>query len=136
MEIYARPGVTDNGVGLVAIRTVPKGATICTCEAKFSKRVPELALLALHPSVAKTVRQLFDGADGSGFCNIPTNYDQAIPLVSFINHSGEPNCVFDEDRFSIRASRKVNTGEELTVDYLEYQPEGSYTYREALKGFA
>lgn len=66
---------------------------------------------------------------------IPTNYDQSIPLVSFINHSEEPNCVYVEDTNCIVAARRLRKGEEATVDYLEYQERGSYTWKHCKSGF-
>lgn len=60
---------------------------------------------------------------------------RAIPLVSFINHSDDPNCVYDEATDSIRAKRRLREGEEATVDYLRYQEKGSFTYKACQSGF-
>ena len=133
-RIYVRPGVGAFGVGLITIRGVPKGGIICSCSAQ-ADQVPSRRLNLLRPSVRKTVLELYDGWDGQGQYQVPTNYDQCIPLISFINHSDEPNCVYDEPSNCIVAARRLRTGEECSVDYLQYQEPGSYTWRACLSGF-
>ena len=49
------------------------------------------------------------------------NPNQGIPLVSFINHSLRPNCVYDPESNGICASRDLRADEEATVNYFEYQ---------------
>ena len=141
-DIYVRPGVGSFGVGLICIRPVPKGQRVCVCEAKFSERTTPTRLNLLSPAVRRTVLELFDGYDSDdGTYGYPTNYDQAIPLISFINHSDEPNCYYDVQTVggelvgSIRAARRLRTGEEATVDYLKYQEPGSFTYRACQSNF-
>ena len=133
--IFVRPGVGAYGVGLIAIRPVPVGGVICSCSCDNADPVPGRRLNFLRPSVRTTVLELYDGWDGKGNFQVPTNYDQAIPLISFINHSPEPNCIYLEEINCIVSQRKLRTGEECTVDYLQYQEKGSYTWRAAASGF-
>jgi len=135
--IYVRPGQGAYGVGLIAIRRVPRGARICTCDAKYSRFVRKGAFRLLHPSVQRLCNELFDGtdADGGKQCLVPTEYDQAIPLISFINHSPRPNCRYEPVTNAIFTTRGLRPGEEATVDYTKYQEPGSYTYQEAVSGF-
>ena len=134
-KIYVRPGVGSYGVGLITIRDVPKGAVICACAA-LATDYPAWRFNLLPPSVRETVLTLYDGFDPEqNTYQIPQNYDQCIPLVSFINHSDEPNCVYNENTNQIEAARRLRTGEECTVDYLKYQEPGSYTYRDCETGF-
>ncbi len=133
-QIYVRPGVGAHGVGLICVRDVPEGGLICRCEAEFAKPVPSWQLATLDPGVRRTVLELFDGCDGRGTCQVPTQYDQAIPLISFINHSEQPNCIYVEPN-AIVAVRRLRRGEECTVDYLRYQDPGSYTYKDCQRGF-
>ena len=46
------------------------------------------------------------------------------PLGGFINHSDDPNCIKEENRFTrnlfLRTSRVIEKGEELTVKYTLY----------------
>jgi len=136
LHIYVRPGVGAYGVGLICIRSVPPGTCICECTAEYSERVSALRLNMLRPSVRRTVLELFDGFDSAdGTYSVPTKYDQAIPLISFINHNDEPNCEFDEASNCIRAMRQLKKDEECTVNYLQYQEKGSWTYRACQSGF-
>ena len=134
-RIFVRPGVGAFGVGLIAFRAVPAGAPICSCSAEFADPVPARRLNLLPAPVRGTLLELYDGWDGKGSFNIPSNYDQAIPLIAFINHSDEPNCSYDEATNCIVASRRLRKGEEATVDYLQYQEPGSYTWRACKRGF-
>lgn len=135
-DVYVRPGVGATGVGLICLRRVPRGALICCCEAKHSKTVPTAELAAVDPEVRTAVHEMFDGLDVDGTCTVPNDYDQNIPLISFINHSASPNCVFDSDDNCIRSARWLRKGEEATVDYTKYQHEGSYALQYARTGFA
>ena len=93
--------------------------------------------LATAPSLVRlTLHELFDCLDDPvGTVAVPTEYEQAIPLISFINHSTRPNCEYDEERHAIYALRDLRAGEEATVNYFEYQTEESFTYRSAKAGF-
>jgi hypothetical protein len=42
---------------------------------------------------------------------------------------------YDEARNAIVAARALRKGEEVTVDYFDYQQEGSYTFGHAASGF-
>ena len=113
---------------------MPKGGIICSCAAQ-AVVVPSRRFNFLPPAVRQCVLELYDGWDGEGNYQVPIDYDQAIPLISFINHSEEPNCVYDEPANAIVAARRLRTGEEATVDYLSYQEKGSYTWRYCKSGF-
>lgn len=134
-DIYVRPGVGQAGVGLICIRAVPRGTVICTCTSQHSTLVPVSEVSRLPRAVRNTVHELFDGVDTDGMCRVPNDFDQGLPLVSFINHSSAPNCRYDEATNTIVAARRLRRGEEATVDYLQYQYSGSYTYRYAASGF-
>jgi hypothetical protein len=80
--------------------------------------------------------ELFDGYyPRKGTYQVPLEYDEAIPLVSLINHSPEPNCYYDEDTNAIRAARRLRQGEEAVVDFMQYHDAGSFTYRDCKDGF-
>lgn len=117
-KIYVRPGVGKSGVGLICIRDVPKGSRICFCSAEFSQDAYAWTLSTLPAQTRRTINELFDGFDGTGRCLVPTNYDQCLPLVAFINHEGEnPNCVYDVENNAIVSARRLRAGEEATIDY-------------------
>ena len=136
-EIYVRPGKGSFGVGLITIRPVPAGTPIIQdCAPKFTKVVQQRDLLSLPKEVRLTVHELFDCLDDpAGTVAVPTEYEQAIPLISFINHSTRPNCEYDPEYHAIYSLRDLRAGEEATVNYFEYQTEESFTYRSAKAGF-
>ena len=94
---------------------------------------------ALEPEVRRTIHELWDCLDDPpGTCAVPADYEQAIPLVSFLNHDLRPNCAWDPrlgPSGAIVAERDLRLGEEATVNYFEYQDETSYTWRDAASGF-
>ena len=56
------------------------------------------SLDALPTAVRSAIHELYDGVDDPpGTCSIPLNYEQAIPLIPFINHSKRPSCAYDEE---------------------------------------
>jgi len=135
-QIVVRLGASKYGVGLICVQDVPEGGRICGCEARYSRTVPLSSLARLPLGVRSAIHELFDCCDDTpGMCNVPLDYEQALPLISFINHSPWPTCSYDEDSHAIVASRPMRAGDEATVDYLEYQEEHSFTYRHAKAGF-
>ena len=125
-DIYVRPGVSDiQGVGLMCIRPVPKNGRICGCSAQLNGNtyltsVRGNHLNMVHPAVGLAMLELFDGYyPRMGTFQVPLEYDEAIPLVSLINHSPQPNCYFDEDTNAIRAARPLRKGEEAVVDFMQ-----------------
>mgnify|MGYP003342315167 CR=1 FL=1 len=137
-EIVVRPGATEHGVGLICVKRVPANTKICNCEAKHCKIVPLDRIKNLPIGVRQTIHDLFDGlhtVHGRQFCQIPTDYDQSIPLVAFINHSLTPTCYFDDGDWCIRSRRILKRGEEATVNYCMYQEPESYTYKYAAANF-
>ena len=59
--VYARPQPTENGVGLVCIREVPAGATVCSCDNMEAYRK-----IWLHPAEQTFYNELFDPQDVDG----------------------------------------------------------------------
>ena len=136
-DIRARPGASKHGVGLICVQDVPAGGRICGCEPVLSRTVPIAALRFLPTEVRSTVHELYDGVDEPpGTCCVPVDYEQAIPLISFINHSTRPTCEFSATAHAIVAKRPLAIGDECTVNYFEYQEPVSYTYRHAAAGFS
>ena len=136
-QIVARPGASKYGVGLICLQDVPVGGRICGCEPVLSRTVPLASLDALPTAVRSAIHELYDGVDDPpGTCSIPLNYEQAIPLIAFINHSKRPSCAYDEEAHAIVALRRLRAGDEATVNYFEYQDPTSFTYRHAASGFS
>jgi len=134
-DIYVRPGASPHGVGLIAIRPVPKGGKVCMCGPTLAQVAPMRSLLFVPRDVRTAFHEMWDGIGRDGTCLVPMRYDLAIPLVAFINHAAEPNCRYDSETNSIRASRRLAKGEEATVDYLVYMDRDSYIHQQAANGF-
>ena len=121
-KIVARPGPSQYGVGLLCVQPVPAGGRVCGCEPVNSVTVPLSRLRGLPTEVRTTIHELYDGVDEPpGTCCVPTDYEQAIPLISFINHSDDPSCAYDEEQHAILATRPLRVGDEATVDYFAYR---------------
>ena len=87
-------------------------------------------------SVRKTIHELFDGYNKkSNTCTIPKDYDTSISLISFINHSDQPNCKYNINGHTINTLRDINEGEEVTVDYLQCQNQDKFCPRHHRKRF-
>ena len=66
--VYARPQPTENGVGLVCIREVPAGATVCSCDnvVEAYRKISSNAFKKLHPAEQTFYNELFDPQDVDG----------------------------------------------------------------------
>ena len=122
-DVYCRLGVTKHGVGVVAIRRIPKGTDpFKHCDA--------------HGDVLEIPRAEFDAADAPeeakelvrDFCAlqdgvyfVPDYGIDAIDKSFFLNHSKTPNMVTHDQGETFVAKRAIKKGEELTADYDTYQ---------------
>lgn len=122
-EVYCRLGVTPHGVGLVAIRDIPKGVNPLRLTDPFGDQLelPKEELDASDaPEEAKElVRDFCAMQDGVFF--VPTYGIDAIDKSYFLNHSKEPNMVSEDKGETFVAARDIKKGEELTADYDTYQ---------------
>ncbi|MCE9644112.1 SET domain-containing protein [Candidatus Parcubacteria bacterium] len=121
-EVYCRLAPTEHGVGVVAIRTIPKGIDPfknCDPYADVLK-IPEAELEAYDaPEEAKKlVRDFCALQDGVYF--VPSYGMDAIDKSYFLNHSDTPNMVTPDKGETFLAARDIVEGEELTADYGQY----------------
>lgn len=122
-DVYCRIGVTSHGVGLIAIRAIPKG----TDPLKNADH-PEAGVLAIPQEELDTypcdeeakvlVRDFCALQDGKYF--VPNYGIDAITKNYFLNHSKSPNMVTLDKGETFLAGRDIEKGEELTVDYDSY----------------
>ncbi|WP_242680975.1 SET domain-containing protein [Paraburkholderia hospita] len=102
-----------HGKGVFATVTILSGELVCEYK---GKRVPREAAMSGAPrDLAQPDHTfLFDIGDGHVI-------DGAVGGNSarWINHSCDPNCVpeLDGQKIFIRARRKIDAGEELSIDY-------------------
>lgn len=112
--VYARIGLSRiHGVGVVAIRDIPKGTWVFAGE-------DERVVWVSHAEVRKLprpLRQLYE--DFAMLWGQRYGVPRTLNMLSvgwYLNHSERPNVEADDDgRF--HALRRIRKGEELTADY-------------------
>lgn len=119
--VWATVGVSKiHGVGVIAIRDIPKGVPISSHTVFEPPEIYEVYLEEfekLHPAIQKLVldRMVFPKGIRK-FKFYSPNQEQV--LQSFMNHSIEPNVK------GMVAMRDIKEGEELTENYLDFYEEG------------
>jgi len=108
-----------HGVGVFAIRHIPKGTPVFTHDNQPIAWVDKKSI----GSIPKSLRDLYDD-----FCIIkgdkygcPEHFDM-LTTSWYLNHSNNPNVAVD-DGYRFYALRDIEEGEELTVDYRTYSDE-------------
>jgi hypothetical protein len=122
-DVYCRLGVTAHGVGLVAIRDIPKGTNPLKHCDPFGDQleVPQAELDASDaPEEAKDVVRDFCVLQNGVFF-VPTYGIDAVDKSYFLNHSKDPNVESPDEGQTFYAARDIKKGEELTADYDTYQ---------------
>lgn len=121
-HVYTRLGVTKHGVGVIAIRTIPKGTDpLKNADPEGDVlRIPKAELDAFDaPKEAKDlVRDFCALQDGIYF--VPNYGIDALTKNYYLNHSSEPNMVTLDHGETFIATRDILPGEELTADYDTY----------------
>lgn len=121
-DVWCRLAVTSHGVGVVAIRPIPKGVDPFKRCDPFGD-VLELSQAELDASdapkeVKQMVRDFCALQDGVYF--VPDYGIDAIDKSYFLNHSDTPNMVARDDGEVFVTARRIKKGEELVADYGEY----------------
>ncbi|MFP3556780.1 SET domain-containing protein [Paraburkholderia sp. SIMBA_054] len=102
-----------HGKGVFATVTILSGELVCECK---GKRVPREAAMSGAPrDLAQPDHTfLFDIGDGHVIDGAASGNS-----ARWINHSCDPNCVpeLDGQKIFICARRKIDAGEELSIDY-------------------
>ncbi|MDB5225256.1 MAG: hypothetical protein JWL87_208 [Candidatus Adlerbacteria bacterium] len=121
-DVYCRLAVTRHGVGVVAIRPIPKGVDpFKHCDPGGDVlEIPEVELEASDaPEESKQlVRDFCALQDGVYF--VPDYGMDAIDKSYFLNHSKKANMVTKNDGEVFVTARAIKKGEELTADYHQY----------------
>lgn len=121
-EVYTRLAPTAHGVGVVAIRPIPKGTDPFKHCDLFGDvlEIPEKEFEASGaPEEAKQlVRDFCALQDGTYF--VPDYGIDALDKSFYMNHSDTPNMVTADDGETFVAARDIERGEELTADYRAY----------------
>jgi uncharacterized protein len=127
--VYARIRRSKaHGVGVFAIRDIPKGADL------FSGDDSELiwkkkSALKLN-KVPSGIRAMYEDfciiEDDGGTYGCPKNFN-LMTVSWFLNHNNKNPNVGCDRRYNFFALRDVKAGEELTVDYRTYNRFGNST---------
>jgi len=118
-EVYARLGKSKNGVGVFAIRAIPKWTDpFKHCDQWGDVIELTEAELAAAPAPEEAKRMLRDFcALQEGVYHVPDYGIDAIDKSFYLNHSDTPNMTTKDGGESFVAARKIKAGEELTVSY-------------------
>lgn len=112
--VYARIGVSRlHGVGVVAIRAIPKGTLVFAGEDERAVWLDRAWVRTLPPAM-RALYEDFGMVDGPRI-GVPQSFNR-LSVGWYVNHAAKPNLVAGDDgRF--RALRRIRAGEELTADY-------------------
>jgi hypothetical protein len=111
-----------HGIGVFAIRRIPKGTNLFKGDSDEVRWI-ESGELGRLP---KEVRRLYDDfcvVDKDGRYGCPPTFNRLTPSW-YLNESKTPNVVCDE-HLNFFANQDINSGDELTVDYITYSEEVS-----------
>ena len=118
--VYARIGPSRvNGVGVRAIRDIPRGTAMFQGESERVRWVSRAAVRRL-PTALRKLYEDFGMVSGDRI-GVPPSLNM-LSVGWYVNHSERPNIEADEDgRF--HALRRIRKGEELTADYRTFTDE-------------
>jgi hypothetical protein len=105
-----------DGVGVLAIRDIPKGVNPFVGSLSRTYRGLEFKeLKKLKPEVRKMVLDFCNLSQGKAW--IPRGGLNSFDISSFMNHSNNPNVGYPNNGEEMATLRKIRKGEELTIDY-------------------
>lgn len=105
-----------HGVGVFAIRDIPKGTYVFRGDKDKMVWVKASATDRLDKEVKRLYQGFCVSRDGKYGC--PRNFNLLTPGW-YLNHSRKPNMAADEN-YDFYSVRRIKKGEELTVDYDTY----------------
>jgi hypothetical protein len=116
-NLYTRIKASSTGVGLFAIRDIPKGTKLFVGDVGNTIRISVSDVNKIDDAEVRRMYTDFCPVVGNYFV-APSDFNQ-ITMSWYLNHSDEPNVtVVPELQFF--TVRFVLLGEELTTDYTTY----------------
>lgn len=122
---------SHGGVGVFAIKNIPKGVNPfhITNHKNFNQRIlniPDDEVQKMDPAVIKMISDFYVKSK-DGFWGIPYKGLNANDVSFYLNNSEKPNLkiIYDDEStmMTFKTSRFINAGEELLIDYREYEEE-------------
>lgn len=119
-NVYARLGISKfHGVGVFAIRAILANRRVFLGEKQETVLYPKTKIDKLEPALKKLYEDF--GVEEDGYYGVPSSFNN-LTIGWFVNHNAKnPNlrCGRNYEFFS---KRKIQPGEELTVNYLTFNP--------------
>jgi hypothetical protein len=120
--VYVRLGLSAiHGIGVIAIRPIPKGTNIFANDSVEMVWVEKAELAAAGLTSAEWDFYKDFGIHNGDRIGCPVNFNNLTPGW-YLNEpppGGEANVSSDEE-FNFTASRDIEAGEELTIRYLDF----------------
>jgi len=109
-----------NGIGLFANQFIPKGTLVQKFMPGFDLIIPESDIQKLsEPAREQFLKYAYKNKDGQ--------YILCFDDTRFLNHSDNPNLISTDPVEEIDiAARDIQKGEELTVNYKEFDADFDY----------
>ena len=126
-DIYCRIGVSKiSGVGVIAIRDIPKGVDPFKTLSKEDENIIELDkddIKKVDPNVKKIISDFFGNSNSKRF-DILASGPNNINVSFYMNHSDKPNIDIIEKSNSnymgFVTNKNIKKGDEVTINYNEY----------------
>lgn len=99
-----------HGVGVFAIRDIPKGTEL----AGGRRDYPRAGMETILPEIMQIIQDHWLFIENPSHCEVIPNPNYDVHLQCFMNHSYKPNS----DGF--RALRDIKAGEEITEDFTDF----------------
>lgn len=118
-NVYCRLKQSKYGVGVFAIRDIPKGTNpFIGCYNGEFIPIEKDIIDKLSDPIKEMIIDFCPFEDNKYY--VPEDGLQSIDISFYLNHSKEPNMQEDEGGLNFFSARNIMAGEELTVDYRTY----------------
>lgn len=112
--IQLKPSKVCNGVGIFALRTIPKGTILFTDVEPDSNLIPWESLEQVDELVIKYLNSICNTSEKGVYLNRTVNN---INVTYYVNHSEEPNVLHDRALDWFITLIDIQVGEELLCTY-------------------